>query len=43
MATVLFRARIGQKVTGRWSQSKCIIEYSISEQIASDVTTDPRN
>jgi len=32
MTTVLPRARIGEKVTGPWSQSKCIIEFAIREQ-----------
>ena len=32
MPTVLPRARIGKKVTGCRSQSKCIIEFAIREQ-----------
>jgi hypothetical protein len=32
MTTVLPRARIGEKVTGRGSQSKCIIEFAVRKQ-----------
>jgi hypothetical protein len=32
VAAVPPRARIGEKVCGRWRQSKCIIEFAIREQ-----------
>jgi hypothetical protein len=32
VAAVLPCARIGKKVTGRWRQSKCIVEFAIREE-----------
>ena len=43
MVTVLAGARIGERLAGHRGQSECVVEFTVCQQSASDVTTEPRN